>query len=380
MNFNIHSEKENLVSIWCTGEVESRKDAESLLSLLGDTHAVRLSITFLDANILPADVIERLDALQKSRKCKIYVLKRYLYSYLHSLGVKCEHVAKKSLYKRPLPIPSDPGVLAREEISAFLEDIYTNYGYDYTEYQLDSIMRRIKLSMLRENIYDFREFRGLVLEDVQLFEQLFLDFSINTTEFFRDPDVFLVIKNRILPYIDSYPHIKIWCVGCSNGKEAYSLAILLDELGLLDKTQIYATDINPYIIEEAKNGLYSLNDLDVHIINYKDVEGKKNFVDYFELKGNYIKIKKYLQKNVLFFQHSLVGSGILNEFQLILCRNVLIYFSLALQEKVLEVFYKSLDRNGFLVLGKSEGMFFNSAQSYFTRFYDKEKVYKVRQL
>ena len=174
-------------------------------------------------------------------------------------------------------------------------------------------------------------------------------------------------------------HIRIWCVGCSNGKEAYSMAILLDELGLLHKSQIYATDISPYVIEEAKNGLYPLEQIYKDEKNYNGAGGKNHFIDYFDLKGSYAKVKSYLSKSILFFEHSLTEDGSLNEFEFILCRNVMIYFKPELQNRVLKNFHHSLDRNGFLAIGKSEGMVLNSGEKYFSKYMDKEKIYKVRQ-
>lgn len=379
MNINTYIDTNMIKHVSVNGEITSREEINSLLNHLDDCGAREFSVTFFDANILHSDIIEKLHNMKKAKRCRIYVFKRYLYSYLYNLGIKCNYINNKSLEmgKGLKPIEDIPTM---EDVAAFLNDIYSVYGYDYKNYQIDSIMRRIKISMLKENIGRFSEFRRAVLEDVNIFEQLFLDLSINTTEFFRDPEVFLVMRNKLLPYLDSYMHIKIWCVGCSNGKEPYSLAILLNELGLLHKTHIYATDINPYIIEEAKNGLFSIGDIDKNIINYKMAGGRGNFIDYFDLKESYIKIKSYLSKNILFFQHSLTGSGSLNEFQLILCRNVLIYFNHDLQNKVIENFYNSLDRSGFLILGKSEGMMLNGGEYYFKRYMDKEKIYKVRQI
>jgi chemotaxis protein methyltransferase CheR len=374
MDFNIHYEDNNTKNISIIGEVKPGTETKKLLKLLDTPNADKISITFFDANIFHSDIVERLGYLQKTAMCNVFVLKRYLYTYLNGLGVRSEYVVRKSLQKKN---PAQALPLNKHDVSGFLESIYSKYGYDYRDYELGSIIRRIKISMLRENACDFKEFQNSVLKDEELFEQLFMDFSINTTSFFRDPAVYLALKNKVLPYLNSYAHIKIWCVGCSNGKEAYSLAILLDELEMLHKTQIYATDINPYIIEEANNGLYSIDEIDNDILNYQRIGGERNFVDYIELKGNYTKVKSYLQKNILFFQHSLIRSGILNQFQLILCRNVLIYFNPELQEKVLSNFHKSLDISGFLVLGKSEGMLLNRGHTYFTKYMDKEKIYRL---
>jgi len=380
MHINVHTKNINTKHISILGELESKDDIAHLINLLEYTEH-KLHITFFDASILPSEIIDILISLQESNKIKVYVFKRFLYSYLTNLGIKCNYIENKSLMKLPETkiLNMSNCELNNITVKIFLGQISEKYGYDYTDYQIESIKRRIKICMLRENIIDFNDFRNIVLNNEDIFEQLFLAFSINTTDFFRDPEVFSAIKNRILPYLNSYSHIKIWCVGCSNGKEPYSLAILLKEAGLLDKTQIYATDINPYVIEEAKNGLFSINTLESDIINYSLSGGTISFIDYFKLKGQYIKASDELKKNILFFQHSLVSSGILNEFQLILCRNVLIYFNSYLQKKVLDVFYHSLDMSGFLILGKSEGILQNEGYKLFNKYQNENKIYRRKE-
>lgn len=367
------------VHINVIGELEDSTQSVELINLLSIHQSKYINITFLEANIIPKNIVERLSILQYEEKCTVLVLKRYLFSYLQSLGIKCRYVTEKfTLAKSKEILSIEKRNLKDEEVYSFLQDLNITYGYDYTEYQIDSIMRRIDIAMLKESIYDFSVFREQVLNNEEKFHNLFLDFSINTTEFFRNPEVFALIKNKILPYLNSYNHIKIWCAGCSNGKEPYSLAIMLKEAGILDKTQIYATDINPYIIEEAKNGLYSMSTLDKDISNYRSAQGEDNFIKYFDINRSYIKVKEELMKNILFFQHSLLSSGTLNEFNLILCRNVFIYFNDSLQERMLKNFYDSLDNNGFLVLGKSEGIQRNNGEKYFRKYDGALKIYKKK--
>lgn len=241
-------------------------------------------------------------------------------------------------------------------IHRFLTDLHTQYGYDYRNYSLDSITRRLRKFMQDRKFATFSALTSQVLSDPEVFEDLFLTFSINVTHFFRNPNVFRAIREHLLPYLDTYAHIKIWCAGCSTGEEPYSLAIMLDEYGILRKTQIYATDINPFVITEAKNGLFPAESLDGNLENYRQSGGGGNFEDYFERQSQMLKIHERLRHRILFFQHSLVNSGILNEFQLILCRNVLIYFNHALQRAVLQLFSDSLSRKGFLILGESESL------------------------
>jgi chemotaxis protein methyltransferase CheR len=264
-------------------------------------------------------------------------------------------------------------VLSAAEIKAFLEKVFVIYGYDYREYHYDSISRLIKKEMMEQDIYSFREFSELIFSDFEHFEHLFLEFSVNVTEFFRNPRVFDKIRLNILTYLASFPHIKIWCAGCSTGEEPYSLAIMLKESGLLHKSQIYATDINPFIIEQAKNGFFSRKNFEKHSANYINSGGHNSFSDYFQEYESCFKINKEIKEKIVFFQHSLVSQGILNEFNLILCRNVLIYFDPSLQQKTINLFYQSLSPNGFLVLGESENIQLNSLFTVYDRNF---RIYK----
>ena len=361
------------------GEFKDSKQVVDLIELLDSKEMQNFNITFLGANIIPKIVVEKLFIIQEREKCIIFVLKRYLYSYLQNIGLKCKYIEKNFALKRSSEnLSHKKEILNKEAIYSFLNELSIIYGYDYTEYQIDSVMRRISVAMIKEGIVRFSLFREKVINNKTFFHNLFLDLSINTTEFFRDPKVFALIKTKILPYLNSYNHIKIWCAGCSNGKEVYSLAIMLKEAGMLSKTQIYATDINPYVIEEAKNGMYSSSTLDKDIGNYRIAQGQKNFIEYFDVFDSHIKVKDELKKNILFFQHSLLSNGTLNEFNLILCRNVFIYFNDALQEKMLKNFYNSLNNHGFLVMGKSEGILRNNGVKYFCKYDEILKIYKKK--
>ena len=378
MNFKIIY-KQVEAKIVVIGEFEETKHEEELIKLFNLLENKNINITFLQANIIPRIIVEKLFNLQELEKCTVFVLQRYLYSYLQKLGINCKYDNENwflnELAENP---PGKIQSLNKEEVQNFLNELSIVYGYDYTEYQIDSIMRRINVAMIKEGIRNFNLFKDMVLSNEKFFYNLFLDFSINTTEFFRDPEVFALIKTKILPYLNSYNHIKIWCAGCSIGKEVYSLAIMLEEAGMLSKTQIYATDINPYVIEEAKNGMYSTTTLDKDISNYRNALGEKSFIQYFDINKMYIKFKPELMKNILFFHHSLLSNGTLNEFNLILCRNVFIYFNDNLQEKILKNFHNSLDNNGFLVLGKSEGIQRNKGEKYFCMYDKKLKVYNKK--
>lgn len=292
------------------------------------------------------------------------------YDYKFPIQELCSYVSR-TIRKEEIELPD-------AEIREFLTDLHKQYGYDYRNYSIESIKRRLQKAMTDRGFYLFSQFAAQVLHDAELFEELFLEFSINVTHFFRNPEVFSVIREEIFPYLDTYPHIKIWCAGCSTGEEPYSLAILLQEAGLLRKTQIYATDLNPYVLVEAKNGLFGGGNLDSDQENYRKSGGKGRIHDYFDVEGNILKINEALKTKILFFQHSLVNSGILNEFQIILCRNVLIYFNATLQIETLRLFQDSLDRNGFLVLGESETIPPNDGRLAFEPLDHRRKIYRKR--
>ncbi len=268
-------------------------------------------------------------------------------------------------YKFPLPELSsyltriiEPETLKIDEaeLKRFFNGLNDHYGYDYRHYNVQSATRRIARVMADNHIYSFKRFEDFVLQDRDLFENLFLECSINVTEFFRNALTFLSIRQNVLTYLDSFPHIKIWSAGCSTGQEAVSLAIMLDELGILHKSQIYASDINPFVVEEAQNGIYSQEMIEKSRENYKLAGGSRDFNQYFVIKDSYARVQPYLKDRILYFQHSLLNKGVFNEFHLILCRNVLIYFDQTLQTDVLNLFFRSLDMNGFLVLGESESI------------------------
>jgi len=243
-----------------------------------------------------------------------------------------------------------------DEIEIFLENIQNVYGYDFRQYDRSSLMRRIKLVMSQSLISTFKEFKQIVLDDDLLFKKLLSAFSINVTTFFRNPEIYKLIKDEIMPYIESHPSIRVWSAGCSRGDEAYSLAITLDEMDLLDKSIIYATDFNPRVLSEAKNALFSIDEFKEFKINYLESGGRKEFESYFDITDDFIQIKEKIRKKVLFFQHNLVTDGSINEFQFICCRNVLIYFDKVLQRNVFDNIDTSLSKGGYLILGESEAL------------------------
>ncbi len=258
-------------------------------------------------------------------------------------------------------------------IKEFLNKIYHEYGYDYTKYNLNHIKRRVRLFYNSLKVSNFNEFERIILTNKETFKDLFLNISVNITTFYRNPDVFKLLKSKILPKLDSFLDIKIWCAGCSSGEEPYSIAIFLKELGLLEKSIIYATDLNEVVLENAKNGLYSKQTYNKFLKNYYKAGGSESFSEYFNDYENFVEIKDEIKDKILFFKHNLTLDSKLNEFQLIFCRNVIIYFEKDLKEHVFNLFKNSLDSYGFLVLGESESLDTNKN---FITIDEKNKIYK----
>jgi len=246
-----------------------------------------------------------------------------------------------------------------QNLDSFLLDIKETYNYDYSQYNKAHIIRRIEHFYNILESKNFSSFKYKILNNNHLFQDLFLDISINITTFFRNTDVYIRLKDELKELFKEKKRIKIWCAGCSSGEEPYSIAILLKELGYLDKSIIYATDINKIILENAKNGLYSKESFKEFNNNYNKIFTSNNFEKYFDMYDNFISIKEDIKQNILFFKHNLVQNKKIDDFQLIICRNVIIYFNKDLTIKVFNLFDESLEPNGLLLLGESE-TFYNS--------------------
>ncbi|WP_227939846.1 CheR family methyltransferase [Alkalihalobacillus deserti] len=266
--------------------------------------------------------------------------------------------------------------LEKIEIELLLEAIYRYYGYDFRNYALPFIQRRIWFRVRNEKLSTISALQEKVLHNPEVMERLFADFSINVTEMFRDPSFFKSIRTKVIPLLRENPSIRIWHVGCSTGEEVYSMAILLYEEGIYEKTQIYATDINTHILEKAKQGICSIDGMQLYTKNYFESGGERAFSEYYKAVGNRVVFQSFLKKNIVFAEHSLVSDQSFNEFDLIICRNVLIYFNKNLQNKVHQLLYESLRLRGFLGLGKREGIGFSSYENFFEGFDSKEKLYR----
>lgn len=257
-------------------------------------------------------------------------------------------------------------------LDEFLDDIYEVYGYDYRNYHRPHIIRRIEHFYNILMLDSFVDFRHKVLNDIDIFKDMFLNISVNVTTFFRNPLTYKKIKDDILHNLKDKNSIKIWCAGSSSGEEPYSIAIILKELGLLDKSLIYATDINDIILQHAKNGIYSNENYKLFYKHYLESGGDNDFDEYFQKYDNFVVVNEEIKEKILYFRHNLVTDGVINEFQLIFCRNVLIYFDNTLKKRVFNLFDDSLEDFGFLLLGESEN--FDNRDSFIE--YDRsDKIY-----
>ncbi len=216
----------------------------------------------------------------------------------------------------------------------------------------------------------------LVLHNREAFAVLINELTTNVSEMFRNPAFFLALRHKVLPYLASFPHIRCWVAGCANGEEAYSLAILLQELGIYNRAQIYATDLDVVALQRARDGIYPVSVAPTFTHNYQQAGGTQPFSDYYRSRYDSVIMDESLKKNILFSQHNLVTDGDFNEMHLITCRNVLIYFRPELQSRVLWLFYQSLFRQGVLALGSHESLQFQPQSSYFESWFSQEKIYR----
>lgn len=247
------------------------------------------------------------------------------------------------------------------EIDLLLEGIFQCYGYDFRSYARASVERRIRQCLLKTGCTKISEMIPRLLYEREFFQEMVKEFSITVTEMFRDPEVYLAIRKEIIPRLASFPNIRIWHAGCATGEEVYSMAILLKEEGLLERTTIFATDFNDSALETARNGIYPLDQIRQYTKNYQMAGGQESFSGYYRADQGSIILDRGLAAKITFANHNLVTDGVFSENHFIICRNVMIYFNHELQDRVLRLFSGSLARNGFLCLGSKESLLFSSA-------------------
>lgn len=261
------------------------------------------------------------------------------------------------------------------ELQLLLQAIYLKYGYDFRNYAKASVRRRVEQFMRKENLMNFAEAQHKALYEVSFFERLLLELSVNVTEMFRDPNFYRSFRQNVVPFLKKQPFLKIWHAGCASGEEVYSIAILLKEEGLYNKAQIYATDMNQVILNQAKEGIYPINRLKLYTENYQKAGGKESFSDYYIAHYDHVVMNKSLKENVLFSDHNLATDGVFGEMHVIFCRNVLIYFNRELQNRALGLFNDSLINHGILCLGSKESIRFSEHSNIFTDIDKDEKIY-----
>jgi len=244
-----------------------------------------------------------------------------------------------------------------QELQLFIQAMKQRFGYDFSQYQPDSLLRRVETLAKKQQCQHISELIPLIYHQQNFLQQAITQISVGHTEFFRDPEVYKALTAHVLAKLTSYPSIKVWSAGCSTGEEAYSLAILFEDAGLLDKTTIYATDINSVSIEQAKKGLIHPRSVKQDCINYHQAGGLSSFSDYFSESNQQFHLDDKLKHKVSFNTHNLESDAVFCETQLVVCRNVLIYFEPELQAKVFKLFIDSLARHCFLLLGQKDCLY-----------------------
>jgi chemotaxis protein methyltransferase CheR len=241
-------------------------------------------------------------------------------------------------------------------VDLLLEAVYRRYSYDFRGYARASLRRRLWRRAHDERVRTLSGLQERVLHDPLVMERLLRDLSINVTEMFRDPAFFRALREKVVPILRTYPYVRVWNAGCSTGEETYSLAIVLEEAGLLERTRIYATDMNDDVLARAQSGRFPLDRMRRYTENYQRAGGTGDFSKYYAVKDGEAVFSTGLTDNAVFAQHNLAQDSGFNEFQLIVCRNVLIYFGRPLQERVHDLFLDSLARFGVLALGHKESV------------------------
>jgi len=271
-----------------------------------------------------------------------------------------------------------PDELIDLEIKLLMEGVYQVYGHDFREYSEASLRRRLTYWLAGSGFATLSIAQSQLLRDRTLFDSMLRGITVNVSEMFRDPAFFKAVREYVVPYLKTYPFVKIWHAGCSNGEEAYSMAILLLEEGLKGRFRIYATDINEEVIRKAQAGIYPLQDLQHFTRNYQHAGGTGSFSDYYTARYDHAILSPALRENIVFAAHSLAVDSDFGEMNLILCRNVLIYFNPPLKDRVLGLFDSSLVPGGFLCLGTKESLDRREIYSRYEAITPRLQIYRKR--
>jgi chemotaxis protein methyltransferase CheR len=264
------------------------------------------------------------------------------------------------------------------ELRLLLEAIFLQYDHDFRNYSLAHLKRRAEYRMTLSGLASISQLQHAILHDQGMFQTFLRDLSINVSEMFRDPPFYKALRDEILPMLGTYPSFRIWHAGCSAGQEVYSMAILLHEAGIRERGQIYATDFNGAILEQAREAAFPLANLKDYTAKYQQAGGQNSFADYYTADDSRAVLRPFLKDRILFSEHNLVTDGVFGEMHLIVCRNVLIYFDRDLQDRVVGLFVDSLCPGGFLCLGTKESLKFSKHADRFDIVRDKVKIYRKR--
>ncbi|MFD1697333.1 CheR family methyltransferase [Roseibium aestuarii] len=262
------------------------------------------------------------------------------------------------------------------EIRLLLEALYHRYHYDFRNYAMSSIRRRLRQAREDFGLATITAIQEKVLHDPDMLPQLLRYLTVQVSEMFRDPSYFRAIREKVVPHLRTYPSLKVWIAGCSTGEELYSFVILFREEGLEDRTIFYATDISPEALTQAEAGIYDVDRMRLFTENHRNAGGKTSLSDYYHSGYNQCILDKSLRRNVVFSDHSLVTDQVFGEMHFVSCRNVMIYFDRALQDRAIGLFRDALPRNGFLGLGAKETLRFSEHADSFREFVREEKIYQ----
>jgi len=262
------------------------------------------------------------------------------------------------------------------EVDLLLTGIAERYGYDFRHYARASITRRVRRAMQDAGLHSVSALQHLLLHDESAAMRFVASVSVHTTSMFRDPEVYRTLRQDVIPRLSTYPFVRIWHAGCSSGEEVYSLAILLEEHGLYDRCRVYATDISDVMLERARQGIFPLRAMQEYTRAYQRAGGTRDFSTYYLADHEHAVIRKPLRRQLVFSQHNLVCDWVFNEFQLIVCRNVLLYFDETLRARTHDLFDASLSRFGVLVLGKKESLRYTQHAQRYRELAEGSRVYR----
>lgn len=262
------------------------------------------------------------------------------------------------------------------EIRLLFEGVYRQYGFDFRNYAVASLRRRVLGAMHSEHLSSISRLQEQVLHDPECFERLLARLTVHVTSMFRDPSFYVAFREKVVPLLRTYPFVRIWHAGCSSGEEVYSMAILLEEEGLYKRCRVYATDLSETVLKGAKAGVFPLSAMREYTENYQRAGGKRAFSDYYTARYDHVLFRTSLKENVVFAEHNLVTDSAFNDFNVVLCRNVMIYFNPELQKRVHELLHTSLARLGVLGLGRRESLRATSCEGRYQVLDAAEQLYR----